>query len=584
MGFPLRSNIFKSGTDEQKYFSRFPIQVAVIFSPKDQGFKDAFRNIFFELDKLTGDDVAFFAVLDPPLDWLTEAGDRSWWRQYRSRIGQMSFSMDDSVLLKEIARLFSIGWGELPQIVVSTNLWTGETVNSPTSSLDIQRQLEILTNLVRELGEPNIGHIDERLSDAFGVETHYHPPDDTLRYRFSRVYGILDTVESPDNIELYSRFAEEEFRQSQNILRQSRLRENDRRQIRERDIDEILTDSAMEDMIEDAAGRLVAPATVAMRMFRQFHHGRALEIADKLEEESLVMVETALTIGNFLENIQNNALGGIFPLRLGTRGRGNARWQPSEIDFTPGAQAAWKAFELEINLSLIQAARASISIRMPEFFARYDSEFPDKQSSKILIGSRNGREIYRDINQLDWEAKQTRRHRFLSIGDAHAVALNLAASSNYENVISMCLGHSLPSDLFNAWQSIRKIRNKGSHIEPLRHQDYSTLLETVLSPDTLDPLIKIKSKLSSRDYAPPPVISDDMRKAEGYKREIEALRTADVANQIHGYYQNWQQIQSQEARLLLAKAIVEKVRNAGREKATAERAWYKELWKFLDEA
>lgn len=75
-------------------------------------------------------------------------------------------------------------------------------------------------------------------------------------------------------------------------------------------------------------------------------------------------------------------------------------------------------------------------------------------------------------------------------------------------------------------------------------------------------------------------VDPEVRKAEGYKREIDALR--DVAGQIHGYYQRWQQLTSEEARMTLAQAIVEKVRKAGREKQTAEKAWYKELRAFLD--
>lgn len=203
MGFPLRSNIFRDGTYEQKYFSQFPVQVAVLFSPADQDFVDAFRSIFLELDKLTGDDVAFFAVLDPPQDWLTQAENRSWWREYREHIGQISFSTDDRVLFREIMRLFDIGWSQLPQIVVGTNLWTGEFVKFPTSPFHIQRQLEALTKLVRELGQPNIDHIAERLSEDFGSETQYHPPDNALIDRLSSFYGMLDTVtvEGPERTE-----------------------------------------------------------------------------------------------------------------------------------------------------------------------------------------------------------------------------------------------------------------------------------------------------------------------------------------------------------------------------------------------
>ena len=59
MGFPLRNNIFQHKSSTRRYFARFPIQVAVLFSPSDQEFKKVFGQIFTKLDRLTGDGVAF---------------------------------------------------------------------------------------------------------------------------------------------------------------------------------------------------------------------------------------------------------------------------------------------------------------------------------------------------------------------------------------------------------------------------------------------------------------------------------------------------------------------------------------------
>jgi len=81
---------------------------------------------------------------------------------------------------------------------------------------------------------------------------------------------------------------------------------------------------------------------------------------------------------------------------------------------------------------------------------------------------------------------------------------------------------------------------------------------------------------------PPPPVNPEVRTAEGYKREIEALR--DVAGGINAYYQRWKQLTSPEARMIVADAIVAKVKQAGREKASAEKSWYKELVAFLNEA
>ncbi|GHO88023.1 hypothetical protein [Dictyobacter formicarum] len=494
MGIPLRSNIFKNGTYEQRYFSQFPVQVAVLFSPNDQDFVEAFRSIFLELDRFTGKNLVFFAVLDPPQDWLTEAETRQWWREYTQRIGRIGFSMDDRVLVNEIARLFGIGWGELPQIVASTNLWTGEYLTFPTSSIHIQRQLEILTNLVHELGQPNIDHIAEDLSETLGIEAQYHSPDDALRYRFNRMYDVLDTAErsSGGETDWHARFLDNDFPQVEETLRRFRQWE-DNRQIVDRDANNVFNNSAKEKIIEDAAGRLVAPATVAMRISQHFHRGRMLELAEYLEEESLIMVETALTIGNFLENLQNGTLRGMPLLHLGTRGRRKAKWQTLDIDFTPGAQGAWKAFELEVNLSLIQAARASISINMPEFFAIHDDKL-SKEDGRVYISKRKAV----DINQLDWRNKATGKQRFIMMHDALEVIRKLSGTPNFEAKISMCLGHQLPDSLFDAWKEIHEIRNRGSHVEPLQYRDYQNIIETVLSSNALDPLIGIKSKLARR--------------------------------------------------------------------------------------
>ncbi|MBA2395427.1 MAG: type III-B CRISPR module RAMP protein Cmr6 [Ktedonobacteraceae bacterium] len=73
----------------------------------------------------------------------------------------------------------------------------------------------------------------------------------------------------------------------------------------------------------------------------------------------------------------------------------------------------------------------------------------------------------------------------------------------------------------------------------------------------------------------------ELKIAEGYKREVVALR--DVAGQIPGYAQKWKLLTLDEARLPLARAIVDKIEQAGRTKVTAEKAWYKELQAFLAE-
>lgn len=408
--------------------------------------------------------------------------------------------MDDRVLVHEMARLFGVTWPMLPTIVVGTNLWTGEFVVSGTSPYHIKRQLETLTDLARSWGRPNLDHIADALNEIIGFEVEYHSPDSELRFRLSRTYGILETASSPNRFDRpqYERLLDSEFRAAETALRRvQRSRNFPERQIETENY-------AAERVFEDVAGRLVAPATVAMKVLRTLRRDTTSDVLYMLDEESLVMAETSLTVGNFLEGIANNALEGLAPLRL--RRHHTERLSPREspyssMDFTPGAQGAWKALELEINLSVIQAARASRSIKMPELFALYDSGL--KERGKAIGKPLNKVETpsgAKDINQKDRQTSRTGRHRFLTLGDAWHVtkALSDSPSEMFNSVIRTCLGNPLPARLIVAWEQVYQLRNKASHTQALHMNEYAIVVRSALSPEVLHPLMRIKEQLSGR--------------------------------------------------------------------------------------
>ncbi len=77
------------------------------------------------------------------------------------------------------------------------------------------------------------------------------------------------------------------------------------------------------------------------------------------------------------------------------------------------------------------------------------------------------------------------------------------------------------------------------------------------------------------------LVDPEIKKAEGYKQEISAVK--NIASEMPNHHRRWQQIKSPEARMLLAKTIVARVRQTGSEKAVAEKPWYKELQAFIGE-
>lgn len=504
MGFPIRSNIFKQNTPEQRHFAEFPIQVSVVFSPNDSEFVEAFKEIFLHLDRITGDAVIFFAVLDPPQDWLDAARQRRWWSKHQQHVGQLAYSMEDRVLVGEIARLFELEWHDLPGLVVSTNLWSGEFLTTTTSVHHIERQLQTLTDLVKEWGQPNIGQILDALRESFGFAVSHHEQDLRTRNSLSALYGFLEMPvdRGYDPNDRFHRRAAKEVKDAERLLGQIRPGISG---TRGSNPDEVgsppdQAEWATARQIDECTGRLIAPATVAERVYGRLVEAPTEGVVEVLEDDARVMIETALRVGQFLErHLQPDSKFHDFQLPRGRNRESNEIALCHTVDFTPGAQGIWKAFELEVNLSVIQAARAARTIRMPELFSLYDPKLPKERAKVTTV--KDGKKTSKSINQEDYRNPHTRRHLFLMLGDGLHVTQALAGdpAEDFDSVVARCLGGPLPESLLKSWETIHEIRNHGSHVAPLLYREYKQVLEKALSDDTLDPLVKIKKGLSGRD-------------------------------------------------------------------------------------
>jgi len=490
VGFPLRSNIFRVGSHEQRAFDRFPIQVAVLFSPNDRRFGPVFRDLFLHLDQVTGDDLAFFAVLDPPADWREAARERPWWQQNSARYGERGFTLDDLPLVNELARRFGVTWDELPALVISPNLWAAEFVTTPTSAGSIEAQLTALTDLAREWGRPTMSQIITLLEDGFGAEARYHPADDALRYAFNQFYGVLETYPGERQLDTqgFGRYLQQAVRavhQDSNILQRARQPADAN--------DAYPAPTGLFDALaEDVAGSLIAPATVAARAFENLRRQRDVPIVDELDEESRVILESSMTIGNLLELLADGRLP-LAPLRFQRPGASGGRSAESEFDFTPGAQGVWKVVEREINLSLIQAARLSRGIEMPAFFAIHRPAF--QRNCVVYIGPEHGRDSRKNLNEKDSRHKP--RHEFFTLGQCRRIVdvMLSGPDERLDLIIRERLAGSLPGDFMTNWRDLERIRNDASHVAPLTRRDYELTYDLGLNSELLTPLMRLKSTL-----------------------------------------------------------------------------------------
>lgn len=500
MGFPIRSNIFVQGSESQRYFNSFPIQVAVLFSPTDTDFTETFRDIFLHLDRITGDRLAFFAVLDPPEDWQEEAKTRTWWRDQQQRFGQLGFSFDKKPLVNEIARRFGVEWWEMPAIVVSSNLWAAEYLITPTSASLIEDQLTRLTTLAQLWGRPNINHIGNLLEYDLGLEVRHFSSNFAQRDSLYEFYDVLGNYDPHSNRILDQRQFENQVSQAlrsvrgpSNSLQFSRNR-NQRSNQEQRDVFEGEDNILFEQAATEAAGRIVPVATVAERVFNRLNEPTNQELVTALDETSKAMIETSLTVGNFVEAVQRNLIPGLKVLRFADRDRNSNRMA---LDYSVGAVGVWKAIELETNMSLIQAGRCTLGITMPSYFMEYAPDFPQENAIVITGIHNNGDPIRVDLNLLDRQHRP--RHTLLTLGRGwHLIQTMLKdETEGLSNLIRELTGNSLPNIVMETWQAIRPIRNKASHANSINEEEYKKVVRMGLNSKFLTPLMTIKTRLQS---------------------------------------------------------------------------------------
>ena len=78
------------------------------------------------------------------------------------------------------------------------------------------------------------------------------------------------------------------------------------------------------------------------------------------------------------------------------------------------------------------------------------------------------------------------------------------------------------------------------------------------------------------------VANGEQREVAQLIKQIQALKTSEVAGRIQAYYEQWRKLEvSPENKRRIAEAIVTKVREVGREKQSRDKNWYKELLESL---
>lgn len=159
----------------------------------------------------------------------------------------------------------------------------------------------------------------------------------------------------------------------------------------------------------------------------------------------------------------------------------------NDFDFSSSIMPFAKAFENEINHSLIQWVRDRINIKMPEYYCKYQPNF----FGNSIIAKK-------DLNKRDengeWKA--------LAFGEAKMVLEEFLRMKKYSLISNknktVYFDKNQLKEFFMIWEKMRIIRNKAGHSEILQ-RDKSLLFKDniyeLLKKKYFDGLFKIKSML-----------------------------------------------------------------------------------------
>jgi hypothetical protein len=550
MGFTLSNDIFGPGAADQQWFRRFPIQVALLFRPTDEEFAETVFRRFRALDRKTGLDVVFFTPLNPPGRWRREQHDQ----EVASTWAEPALSLDQPVLVHELARRFGVAWDVLPVLIASTDLWGRAFVVVGTDAGGFEGQLQALVELARSRrrGSPLENRMILDALERLARDGFARPRERSQIPQPEDGNGIAPfEVERPRGLQEFERDASEIGFAIQGPERLTRL---DTQLVRTtEDLDTAAAtlerclerlgrasgDSALDAASAAAAERALADVRAAsssskaaipsLRSALDRLHATARAEAQVAESrqrnrrsapvrwlrrllgrslmtellfeaylgEEAAESRTPLPLPEGLDEEVRIDITESVILRAGTERR--ERWAGRELDYSLAALGLCRALERQINLSLVQAARNSRGIPMPAFFGLWDPEAP--HSRTLVETGRDGDGRTRTVELNTRREDRPTHHQFLTFGDTLHVmkALSDRPEERMAEVLRRALGRPLPPDLPPALDRIRVVRNRVAHPDspPLRSDGFRDLMAAALEPSVLGPLVAVQRSLSA---------------------------------------------------------------------------------------
>lgn len=425
----------------------FNLYVFILHDPEEhKEFHRALIQKFDRMDYITGSRLLFFALVDPPKEWLEHGRNRPYYRHINNFETQellspynQVFSKDPSVTTLSIANMLKIPYESLPCIVIFPNFKVKEFIWYKTCPEHLEEQLK------------ELGYIAERSTR----NNYIYENDYSKKGRDYYHQGYMDVVDKirqsnlnlcgdKGNQILEDRLAKILSDCLSAVVANTSTDTNTRRLAKENRNDflanlsgEILRfKKSNKDGMEEEDIKLLED--LCIKFITSIFNDVSYEINDDdlvinkryLERDSYIMLKTAHTVFNDLKREYLN--------------------RKSEYDFTASAICFSKVYEKEINLSQVHWIRKHLGIDLPRYYNSYQ---PQKEA-KFRTSMWNRKEINfnRHYERNRWKPPGIGESR---ICWQDLIRINVPNGWDEKELV----------DLNERWEKIVDIRNMSAHSE-----------------------------------------------------------------------------------------------------------------------
>ncbi|HRI83880.1 MAG TPA: hypothetical protein PK536_00380 [Ignavibacteria bacterium] len=433
--------------ETKKILDRFKLFGLILHDPKSHAeFHFTLRNSFERLDFLTGRDFLFFALTDPPRNWIERNERRDYfgiWETDKLLSPMNSYkTSDESISTYSIAQALNIDFDDLPVIILTNNFQFNQIRVVKTCSRHLKSQMT------------EIGYFSSQKEKYFSLisDSDFNKMIKDIdkcggSYQISNEESLAKTLSD------FLAFVVSENRNS-----------HDRR-IAEIQIGNVITKFLENKDLQRDPTRYEQLNLFLLGCLSNFSRpnlNQEITIDERCESESKIILKTFNKVFPFFEPLNNELQHFQHIANRETRMRHNRFDNDESIDYSPLIISLCKIFEIETNLSLVHWFRKTLNIEMPTYFKKHkedNSEYKITPSASVI---NNPRPI--DFNKgygTKWIAP--------GIGESELVIQTFLKEGNLPSEISDY------DELLRIWAILRQYRNKAAHTENLRKQDFENV-------------------------------------------------------------------------------------------------------------